>query len=154
MTRRVVIVACALALVTAARCAAPTPGRYSEEDARNAKSSIADLQITELQAGTGVAAARGGAVRVHYTGWLYSPGAEDTKGRKFDSSVDRGEPFEFTLGQGQVIRGWDEGVEGMRVGGRRRLVIPAAKAYGGRGAGEAIPPDATLVFDVELLEVR
>jgi FKBP-type peptidyl-prolyl cis-trans isomerase len=105
------------------------------------------LQVIEMQAGTGEEARSGHEVTVHYTGWL-------TDGRKFDSSRDRGDPFKFALGRGQVIRGWDEGVAGMKVGGRRRLVIPADLGYGQRGAGAAIPPGATLLFNVELLGVR
>ena len=99
-------------------------------------------------------AKKGSTVDVHYTGWLYDPGLADKKGRKFDSSLDRGSPFSFPLGGGRVIRGWDEGVAGMRVGGRRTLVIPPEMAYGSRGAGGVIPPDATLIFEVELVAVR
>src|SRR5438105_2806288 len=105
------------------------------------------LQVVEILAGTGPEARSGQEVSVHYTGWL-------TNGTKFDSSRDRGEPFSFGLGRGQVIRGWDEGVAGMKVGGRRRLVIPPELGYGSRGAGSLIPPGATLLFNVELLEVR
>jgi FKBP-type peptidyl-prolyl cis-trans isomerase len=93
-------------------------------------------------------------VVVHYTGWLYDAGATDKKGAKFDSSKDRNEPFEFPLGAGQVIRGWDEGVKGMKVGGKRVLTIPPDMGYGARGAGGVIPPNATLLFEVELLDVR
>jgi FKBP-type peptidyl-prolyl cis-trans isomerase FkpA len=105
------------------------------------------LQIEELVVGSGNAATAGQKVSVHYTGWL-------TNGTKFDSSKDRGEPFIFPLGKGHVIRGWDEGVAGMKVGGKRKLTIPPALGYGARGAGGVIPPNATLVFDVELLDVR
>jgi len=112
------------------------------------------LQVTELAAGEGPAIAAGSVAVVHYTGWLYDPAAEDGKGRKFDSSVDRGKPFSFPLGAGRVIKGWDEGVAGMQVGGKRRLVIPSQMAYGERGAGGVIPPGATLVFDVELLGIE
>jgi len=104
--------------------------------------------------GDGTEATRGRAVTVHYTGWLYDAQKADRKGRKFDSSRDRGEPFAFRLGAGEVIRGWDDGVAGMKVGGRRTLTIPPALGYGARGAGGVIPPNAVLVFDVELLAVR
>lgn len=105
------------------------------------------LKYQDLQTGQGALAESGKNVSVHYTGWL-------TDGSKFDSSVDRGQPFSFQLGAGQVIRGWDEGVKGMRVGGKRKLTIPPDLGYGERGAGGVIPPGATLVFDVELLGVE
>jgi FKBP-type peptidyl-prolyl cis-trans isomerase FkpA len=105
------------------------------------------LKIEVMKEGTGKVAAQGDTVSVHYTGWL-------TNGKKFDSSVDRGEPFEFGLGKGMVIRGWDEGVAGMKVGEKRKLTIPADMAYGTRGAGGVIPPNAPLVFEVELLGVK
>ena len=108
------------------------------------------LQYEDTQQGTGAVAAKGHHVHVHYTGWLYNDGV---KGAKFDSSKDRNDPFGFGLGAGMVIKGWDEGVQGMRVGGKRTLVIPPALGYGARGAGGAIPPNATLMFDVELLGV-
>ncbi len=92
---------------------------------------------------------------MHYTGWLYDPGAPDHKGKQFDSSRDRGQPFRFTIGAGQVIRGWEEGVQGMRVGSKRRLIVPSDLGYGEMGAGNgAIPPNATLVFDIELLAIE
>lgn len=115
---------------------------------------MTELKIEELTPGQGAEAGKGQLVTVHYTGWLYDAAAEGHKGRKFDSSRDRNEPFQFPLGAGQVIQGWDQGVAGMRVGGSRRLTIPANLAYGTRGAGGVIPPNATLVFDVELLGVR
>jgi FKBP-type peptidyl-prolyl cis-trans isomerase FkpA len=108
------------------------------------------LQYEDTVVGTGEEAVAGQDVSVHYTGWLYNDGAA---GKKFDSSKDRGDPFEFSLGAGMVIRGWDEGVQGMKVGGTRRLVIPAELGYGARGAGGVIPPNATLLFEVELLGV-
>ena len=109
------------------------------------------LKYTDTTVGTGAAATKGNKVSVHYTGWLYTNGA---KGAKFDSSLDRGQPFAFGLGAGQVIRGWDEGIAGMKVGGKRTLIIPPELGYGARGAGGAIPPNATLMFDVELLGVQ
>ena len=108
---------------------------------------------TDLRDGSGPMAASGQTATVNYTGWLYSESAPEQKGTKFDSSIGRG-PFAFKLGAGQVIRGWDQGVQGMKVGGQRRLVLPPEFAYGARGAGNAIPPNATLVFDVELLDVK
>ena len=108
------------------------------------------LVIEELVAGGGAAAAAGQKVSVHYTGWLAEGG---NAGKKFDSSRDRGEPFAFPLGRGQVIRGWAEGVAGMKVGGKSQLTIPPALGYGARGAGGVIPPNATLVFEVELLSI-
>jgi FKBP-type peptidyl-prolyl cis-trans isomerase len=109
---------------------------------------------TDTTAGTGSEAVAGRTVTVHYTGWLYDPERDDKKGAKFDSSRDRNKPFSFRLGAGQVIRGWDEGVAGMKVGGKRTLTIPPDYGYGQQGAAGVIPPNATLLFDVELLEVR
>jgi FKBP-type peptidyl-prolyl cis-trans isomerase FkpA len=109
--------------------------------------------MTDIKIGTGETATAGRYVAVHYTGWLFDEAAPENKGRKFDSSRDRGDPFRFPLGAGHVIQGWDQGVAGMQVGGQRRLVIPPELGYGARGAGGVIPPNATLVFDVELLEV-
>jgi FKBP-type peptidyl-prolyl cis-trans isomerase FkpA len=119
-----------------------------------ADSGITALQKTDTKEGTGAEAQKGMNVRVHYSGWLYDPSAADHKGEKFDSSVDRKEPFEFRLGTGEVITGWDEGVAGMKVGGTRLLTIPPSMGYGARGAGGVIPPNATLLFDVELLDVK
>ncbi len=113
-----------------------------------------DLVKIERKAGEGATAVAGQQVTVHYTGWLYDANAAEQKGRKFDSSRDRGEPFSFKLGAGQVIRGWDEGVAGMKIGGQRTLIIPSAMGYGSHGAGGVIPPNATLLFDVELLGVK
>jgi FKBP-type peptidyl-prolyl cis-trans isomerase FkpA len=112
--------------------------------------SPSGLQYEDTVVGTGALAQAGQHVTVHYTGWLYENG---TAGRKFDSSKDRRDPFRFDLGAGMVIRGWDEGVQGMQVGGTRRLVIPPQLGYGSRGAGGVIPPNATLLFEVELLGV-
>ena len=110
--------------------------------------------MTDIKKGTGPAIQAGQTAVVHYTGWLYSDSAPENKGTKFDSSRDRKQPFDFELGAGMVIQGWDEGVEGMQVGGQRRLVIPPEKGYGAQGAGGVIPPNATLVFDVELVGVE
>lgn len=109
--------------------------------------SASGLGWVELREGTGVSPSPGQTVSVHYTGWLEN-------GTKFDSSLDRGQPLEFPVGRGRVIRGWDEGVGSMKVGGKRKLIIPAALGYGDRGAGGVIPPGATLIFEVELLGVR
>jgi peptidylprolyl isomerase len=109
------------------------------------------LQIIDTQVGTGASPQTGQTCVMHYTGWLYENGA---KGKKFDSSVDRGSPFEFPIGRGRVIAGWDEGVASMKVGGKRTLIIPAKLGYGDRGAGGVIPPNATLLFEVELLGVK
>jgi peptidylprolyl isomerase len=109
------------------------------------------LQITDIKVGTGASPKTGQTCVMHYTGWLYENGQ---KGKKFDSSVDRGEPFEFPIGMRRVIAGWDEGVSTMRVGGKRTLIIPPALGYGARGAGGVIPPNATLMFEVELLDVK
>ena len=117
-----------------------------DKSANNEMVTSSGLQYVDLVVGTGEVAQAGQTVAVHYTGWL-------TNGKKFDSSVDRGQPFSFPLGAGRVIKGWDEGVQGMKVGGKRKLTIPANLGYGARGAGGVIPPNATLVFDVELLDV-
>jgi hypothetical protein len=116
-------------------------------------SPMSELKKTDVVQGSG-AEAKSGPVSVHYTGWLHDPAKPDGRGKKFDSSVDRGAPFEFNLGAGQVIQGWDEGVAGMREGGKRTLVIPPSLGYGARGAGGVIPPHATLQFDIELVKVR
>lgn len=111
----------------------------------------ANLKSADLKVGTGDLAVKGAQLEMHYTGWLYKNG---TRGRKFDSSLDSGRPFSFKLGAGEVIEGWDQGIEGMRVGGKRELIIPPQLGYGSRGAPPDIPPDATLDFEVELLAVR
>ena len=112
------------------------------------------LQKTDTKIGTGAEAGTGSTVAVHYTGWLYKPMATRQRGRQFDSSISRGEPIEFVLGIGRVIKGWDQGVAGMKVGGKRTLIIPAHLAYGKRGSPGSIPPDADLIFDVELVSVK
>jgi FKBP-type peptidyl-prolyl cis-trans isomerase FkpA len=146
------ITAFSLAAFTA--CGGNGDIQEEEPPAAMADSGITSLQTQDVTPGTGGEATRGRTVRVHYTGWLYDASAADKRGRKFDSSKDRNEAFEFRLGGGEVIQGWDEGVAGMRVGGTRILTIPPAMGYGARGAGGVIPPNATLVFEVELLDVR
>lgn len=118
------------------------------------KQTITELVKNDTVVGDGREAEIGFNVSVHYTGWLYDENAPDKKGEKFDSSLDRGQPFEFPLGAGQVIQGWDQGVAGMKIGGKRTLIIPPEMGYGARGAGGVIPPNATLIFDVELLDVK
>ena len=117
-------------------------------------SAVSTLESTDLARGAGAAVAAGQFAVVQYTGWLYEPSAPDHKGKEFDSSLKGGTPFRFQLGAGQVIKGWDQGVAGMQIGGKRRLVIPADLAYGDRGAGDVIPPGATLVFDVDLVGIE
>jgi FKBP-type peptidyl-prolyl cis-trans isomerase FkpA len=134
-----------LAVITLAACSAPPSA--------HATGQVDKLVTMDQKVGTGAEAKPGMKVTVQYTGWLYDDSAKDKHGKKFDSSRDSGEPFSFTLGQGRVIEGWDQGVAGMRVGGQRTLLIPAALGYGANGAGDDIPPNASLVFDVELLEV-
>jgi peptidylprolyl isomerase len=119
--------------------------------AQNVMTTADGLKIIDTTPGTGASPKKGQTCVMHYTGWLYENG---TKGKKFDSSVDRNEPFEFTIGVGQVIRGWDEGIATMKVGGKRTLIIPPDLGYGARGAGGVIPSNATLIFDVELLGVK
>ena len=138
----------ALALSLAALIATSDAPSHAQTSPRMTNPS--GLQIIDTTVGTGASPAGKTAV-VHYTGWLYENGA---KGKKFDSSVDRGQPFEFPVGAGRVIRGWDEGVATMKVGGKRTLIIPPEMGYGARGAGGVIPPNATLMFDVELLGVK
>jgi FKBP-type peptidyl-prolyl cis-trans isomerase FkpA len=142
-------------LLFAFAAAGCSEGSVPEADmAGKGQSSITQLTTVDEQVGTGNEAVAGRQVTVHYTGWLYEESRPDKKGDKFDSSRDRNEPFSFRLGGGQVITGWDQGVAGMKVGGRRTLTIPPTMGYGARGAGGAIPPNATLVFDVELLDVK
>ena len=130
--------------------AAPAKDAEKKSDSKMTKTS-SGLQYEDTVVGTGASPKNGQTCVMHYTGWLWENGA---KGAKFDSSVDRGKPFEFLIGQGQVIKGWDEGVATMKVGGKRTLLIPATLGYGARGAGGVIPPNATLLFEVELLGVK
>jgi FKBP-type peptidyl-prolyl cis-trans isomerase FkpA len=164
-TKTFIRVAPAVALAAALAATACGGGEPAEQAATSSApaqaatggegvSSITTLQKNDTVVGTGAEATPGKSVTVHYTGWLYSEHAPDHKGTKFDSSVDRKEPFDFNLGAGMVIQGWDQGVAGMKVGGKRTLTIPPAMGYGARGAGGVIPPNATLVFDVELLGVK
>jgi FKBP-type peptidyl-prolyl cis-trans isomerase FkpA len=133
-----------LSLILVAACGGDTTEREN----------VTELIKQDGRVGTGAEAVAGRAVTVHYTGWLYDATRADHKGNKFDSSRDRNEPFEFQLGAGQVIPGWDQGVAGMKVGGQRTLTIPPDMGYGAQGAGGVIPPNATLLFDVELLGVK
>ena len=132
-----------LSLLTACTDPGPPPG-----------GRIAELQRIDERQGTGAMAVTGSDVTVHYTGWLFDEKAANRRGDKFDSSVDRNDPFTFLLGAGRVIRGWDDGVAGMRVGGKRVLMIPPEYGYGRKGAGGVIPPNGSLVFEVELLDVK
>jgi peptidylprolyl isomerase len=143
----------ALALVTAlaAAYALGAPTTAAAQAAGTTMTTPSGLKITDSKVGTGATPKAGQTCVMHYTGWLYEGGA---KGKKFDSSVDRGQPFEFPIGQHRVIAGWDEGVATMKVGGKRTLIIPPELGYGARGAGGVIPPNATLIFDVELLDVK
>jgi peptidylprolyl isomerase len=143
----------AFALVTALAglFAAVQPTPASAQAVGTTMTTPSGLKITDTQVGTGATPKTGQICVMHYTGWLYENGA---KGKKFDSSVDRGQPFEFPIGRQRVIPGWDEGVATMKVGGKRTLVIPPELGYGARGAGGVIPPNATLIFDVELLDVK
>jgi len=143
--------AAALAGLTLAAALAVGPRPALALDADNATTTLTGLKIIDTKVGTGATPQTGQICTMHYTGWLYTNGA---KGKKFDSSLDRGQPFGFAIGKGQVIAGWDEGVSTMKVGGKRTLIIPPELGYGARGAGGVIPPNATLIFDVELLDVK
>jgi len=144
MTRKTILSFSLLVFITASCSKSDSSG--PPEVSGTPQKSASGLQYWDVVTGTGQTAVPGKMVQVHYTGWL-------TDGKKFDSSVDHGKPFQFILGIGQVIRGWDEGVAGMKVGGKRRLRVPPELGYGARGAGSDIPPNATLIFDVELLHV-
>jgi FKBP-type peptidyl-prolyl cis-trans isomerase FkpA len=153
----IVLVSACVVILNACKAQSPaassTPAASTTQE-NTAMTSITTLQKNDTVVGTGREAEPGFNVTVHYTGWLYDEKAADHKGKKFDSSVDRGQTFKFDLGAGQVIQGWDEGFAGMKIGGKRTLIIPSEMGYGARGAGGAIPPNATLVFDVELLDVK
>jgi peptidylprolyl isomerase len=142
--------AIAVAIGTAGAVVVAIPHRAPAQTKGKTMTTASGLQMIDSVAGTGATPKPGQICVMHYTGWLY----EDGKGKKFDSSVDRNEPFEFPIGQHKVIAGWDEGVASMKVGGKRTLIIPPELGYGARGAGGVIPPNATLIFDVELLDVK
>lgn len=146
MTRRSVI-----AVAVSSSIAAAIADRAAAQGSGAKVTTPSGLQITDSVVGTGATPKTGQTCVMHYTGWLYE---NSQKGKKFDSSVDRGDPFEFPIGTQRVIKGWDEGVATMKVGGKRTLIIPAELGYGARGAGGVIPPNATLIFDVELLGVK
>ena len=145
MTLRPLCLAACLTVLLLAACGGPPP--YTG-------GNVAELQRIDVTVGTGEPAIAGDEISVHYTGWLFDQNAPDKRGQKFDSSRDRGEPLVFRLGTGRVIRGWDDGIEGMQRGGKRELRIPSGLGYGARGAGKVIPPGASLVFEVELLDIR
>ena len=140
--------AIALAALAAIHVSSPA---LAEPQGTSMTTTSSGLQYEDTVVGTGASPETGQTCVMHYTGWLYNDG---TKGAKFDSSLDRGKPFEFPIGTGRVIKGWDEGVASMKIGGKRTLIIPPALGYGARGAGGVIPPNATLIFDVELLGVK
>jgi FKBP-type peptidyl-prolyl cis-trans isomerase FkpA len=149
--RAIVPLTCVLLL---AGCGAPEGEVEDERAGAVADADIDGLRVQTLEPGAGDAIEAGEVAVVDYTGWLYDPEAPDARGRRFDSSLDRGEPFRFTVGAGEVIAGWDQGVAGMRPGERRELVIPPELGYGSRGAGGVIPPNAVLLFEVELREIE
>jgi peptidylprolyl isomerase len=150
-TRTGRLAAFALVSALAAVLAAGAPTTTTAQAVGKTMTTQSGLQITDSKIGTGATPQPGQICVMHYTGWLYQDGA---KGKKFDSSLDRGQPFEFPIGKQRVIAGWDEGVASMKVGGKRTLIIPPELGYGARGAGGVIPPNATLIFDVELLDVK
>lgn len=151
MLKRDVLVAVIFLFILAACDSSNPPSTVATE---KAETQASGLKIRTIANGYGRAAEPGDFVTVHYTGWLYDDTAADKRGTKFDSSVDRGEKFQFPLGAGRVIRGWDEGVAGMLIGEKRELTIPPDMAYGERGAGNVIPPGSTLVFEVELFNAE
>jgi len=154
MIRRFLVVPLALSLVVGvATLSGCSESAVPAGATAKTVASVTELVKTDVVLGEGAEAVAGQSVSVHYTGWLYDESKADKKGAKFDSSRDRGKPFGFPLGAGRVIKGWDQGVAGMKVGGQRTLTIPSELGYGARGAGGSIPPNAALIFDVELLNV-
>jgi len=145
-------IATLVAVTACAQTGAP-PAAPAKPAAAAAPAVVTELVKKDTKEGNGKLAEKGKAVSVHYTGWLYDPAAPEQKGKKFDSSHDRKIPFGFILGAGRVIKGWEEGVVGMKEGGQRTLIIPASMGYGDKGAGGVIPPGATLLFEVELLKI-
>ncbi len=151
-TASVLLTAITAVALAALPAFADEPARSGAKEGKSKmQRSPSGLQYEDVKVGTGAQPRKGQTCVMHYTGWLWENGA---KGKKFDSSVDRGQPFEFPLGQGMVIKGWDEGVATMKVGGKRNLLIPPSLGYGARGAGGVIPPNATLFFEVELLGIK
>lgn len=149
--RAAIAICCAGALLTMAACAGTGDAPAPQAALPPMVTTPSGLQYADTVPGTGRSPRRGQTAVVHYTGWLYDNG---TRGKKFDSSLDKGKPFEFKVGQGQVIKGWDEGVASMKIGGKRTLIVPPQLGYGAQGAGTDIPPNATLLFEVELLAVK
>ncbi len=147
----VIAVALATLLAGCIATSAPTQVEAQAQPETKVFTQASGLKIADIKVGTGATPKTGQICVMHYTGWLYQNGQ---KGAKFDSSVDRGQPFEFPIGQGRVIKGWDEGVASMKVGGKRTLIIPPDLGYGARGAGGSIPPHSTLIFEVELLALK
>jgi FKBP-type peptidyl-prolyl cis-trans isomerase FkpA len=155
MKTTLTFIAAALLTLTACSRDQPATEQQASSPPPPPAAPITELQRIDLHVAPGEGISQGQVAVVHYTGWFYEPGAPEDKGKKFDSSRDRGQPLRFTIGAGQVIKGWEEGVQGMRVGSQRRLVIPSHLAYGERGAGGGvIPPNATLLFDIELLGIE
>lgn len=154
--KKLITLACALTLSTTITSCTDTSEatKVTPASVAPATNTITSLNKNDVKVGAGAEAKSGQTVSVHYTGWLYDPSAANKHGKQFDSSRTRGTPFQFPLGAGRVIKGWDQGVAGMKVGGQRTLTIPAEMGYGARGAGGSIPPNATLIFDVELIGVE
>ena len=151
MTAPRLLASCVLGIALGVLAACGTP---SAPKSTGSAPAVETLQINEIKPGSGAAIAAGQKAVVNYTGWLYDTSASDNKGKEFDSSRNAGAPFRFLVGTGQVIKGWDQGVLGMKVGGVRRLIIPPDLGYGDTGAGDVIPPGATLIFDVELTGIE